>query len=201
MTKEELEVFYLYDEHLYLIKEHPILGDILDTLDIQFTEKNVQDYINKLISWYNIKYSDAFLQSLFDDSTNADTTILKIMSFDRLQKSYGSFEKHLFQREKNSSKKNILLKYLVVMAGWGLIYCKKSNPQYGYYRARQLLNDFNSEYYWNLSSDIYQKVFDRDYSPNIMDNKKLLEHKRNEKKKRKNHERKSFIQKIKSRFC
>ena len=196
MNKEELKIFYLYDKQLYLVDEHSILKDILATLNVRFTENDVQKYIDKLISWYMVKYSDVFLKSLFDNNKKTDTTILDIMNFNQLKKSYGSFEEYLYQDSHEPSKKIILHKNLVVMAGWGLIYHKKSNPEFGYYRACQLLSDFNSEYSWHLPTDIYRPIFERDYSPHNIENIKLLEQKKkkhHEKSKKKRKKKKFFF--------
>ena len=100
------------------------------------------------------------------------------MSFQKLQKSYGAFENELFQMSDSDGRGVILHKNLVVAAGWGLIYNKKSNPQYGYYRAEQLLNDFNSHFSWNLPTDIYKSIFEKDYSLNNEENRRLLEKKK-----------------------
>ena len=188
LKKEEMEIFYLYDQHVYLVENNAILRKILSILDNSYHESDVQNYINKLISWYMVKYSDLFLKSLFDEDTNTDTAIIDIMNFEQLQKSYGSFEEELFERDICDNRKIILQKYLVVMAGWGLVYQKKSNPEFGYYRACQLLNDFNLKYNWNLPNNIYVPVFNRDYSPDNEKNKQLLDnhrkklHSKNEKK-------------------
>ena len=171
----------MWDQHNYIVKNNPNLKKILEVLSKNFTEKDLQKYIDKLISWYVIKYSDKFLTSLFDDNISTDTTILDIMDLDTLQKSYGAFEFHLFDDPNKLDEKIILQKNLIMMVGWGLIYYKKSNPDFGYYRACQLLNDFNSLYSWNLQPSVYMSVFERDYSPDNEENKKLIEKKKKKK--------------------
>lgn len=181
-----MKVFYLLDECKYQVDKNNNLKKILNTLDSRYSEDDVQAYINKLISWYLVKYSDRLLNALFNNKKGVDTTIFDIMSFEKLHKSYGSFEEELFHSSNDDIV--ILQKHLVIMAGWGLIYYKDSNPEYGYYRAKRLLDDFNVFYSWNLPSDIYKEVFNRDYSPDNIENKKLIEmkkkkhHKKNIKK-------------------
>ena len=190
MKKNELEVFYLYDKLLYLVEENSILVKILDELDTRYSEKQVQDYINRLISWYMVKYSDTFLDSLFDVKKHTDTTILDIMNFETLQKNYSVFEEDLFQLSDNEEIKVILHKNLVIAAGWGLIYDKKSTPEYGFYRAKQLLNDFNSYFSWNLPADIYRDVLEGDYSLENEENRKLIEKHKHHKSKKHNKKKK-----------
>ncbi len=164
MTREELEIFYLYDHHDYLVKNNHNLKRIIVTLK-SYSNEDIQQLINKLISWYTVKYSDVFLDSLLNDKVNTDKTILEIMNFDSLKRNFSTFEELFFQKSDSNDDKIILQKNLIVMAGWGMIYHKNSNPEYGFYRACKLLDDFNSEYSWHLSSNIYAPVFERDYSP------------------------------------
>ena len=175
MNMEELKIFYLLDNHYYLVKENPNLKKILHTLNGKYQEIDIQKFIDKLISWYYVKYSNVFLESLFNEEQNTDTTILDIMSFDTLRKSFGVFEDELFEDSFNDDAKVILQKNLIVMAGWGLIYHKNSTPEYGYYRASKLLDDFNSFYSWNLTSSIYLPILKKDYSPQNEENIRLLE--------------------------
>lgn len=177
LSNEELKVFYLLDEKNYLVEKNSVLSKILNVLECEYSNEDIQKYIDKLISWYSIKYSDKFLESLFNKDVDTDTTILDIMDIETLYKSYGAFEEELFRPTLENNGKVILQKHLIVMAGWGLIYNKNSNPEFGYYRATKLLNDFNSVYSWNLSSNVYLPVLKRDYSPNREENRKLLEKK------------------------
>ena len=176
MNEEELNVFYLLDSKQYLVKHNPILKKILDNLTHKYHEKDIQHFINKLISWYTVKYSDNFLDSYLQESTDVDLSILDIMSFDVLMKSFCTFEDDLFDVDTCQNSKVVLLKHLVVMAGWGLIYSKNTSLEYGYYRARQLLQDFNSFYSWNLVPEaIYLPTLEKDYSPDNEENQELLE--------------------------
>ena len=199
MKKEHLKVFYLLDNYNYLVKENPNLKKILKTLKNDYYDYDVQNFIDKLISWYNVKYSDVFLKSFLNEEINTDTTILNVMNFDVLRKSFGVFENELFGTDTDSKEKVILQKYLVVMAGWGMIYNKESNPKYGYYRASELFRDFNSFYSWNLTPSIYLPTLKKDYSPSNEENIQLIEkkkrHQRNshEKKKKKSLFRKRIL--------
>ena len=74
------------------------------------------------------------------------------------------------------------------MAGWGLIYDRKTTPDYGLFRAKEMFKDFNLYYNWDLDADIYNSIMNYDYSLNNKDVIKLLEKKKynNEKDKNKN---------------
>lgn len=174
MSKEELEIFYQLDEGLYLVKHNPSLRKVLETLDSEYKLSDVQKFINKLIAWYHVKFSDKYLEGLETNET-VDSEILTVMSLDKLMNSYGSFEEELFAVTSSNEGKIVCQKHLIVMAGWGLIYQKDTNPQYGYYRASKLLNDFNATYHWGLSPTIYQKVLTRNYSLDDPEISELLE--------------------------
>ena len=190
MKKENLHVFYLFDSKKYLVKHNPILKKSLQSLSCEYSEDDVQKFINKLISWYNVKYSNQFLDALFQENVEEDLTLLNMMSFEALKNSFSVFEDDIFQSSGNDAK-IIFLKHIITMAGWGLIYSKKTTPEYGYYRAKKLLSDFNSYYLWNLSPEsIYLPTLKKDYSPHLEENKKLiLEH---EKRKNIKKEKKKF---------
>ena len=67
---------------------------------------------------------------------------------------------------KNSEMGKCLLNFqknIVLAAGWGLIYHHDTSPEYGYYRATKLIEDFNRVYHWNLNSSFYQSVFNKKY--------------------------------------
>ena len=177
INDKELKVFRLLDEHLYLVKENPGISKILNTLNGRYNDKDIQKFIDRVVSWYTVKYSDNFLKSLFDSNKDTDIAILKIMNFDALTNSFSSFEHELFQKSNGNDAKVILQKKLIVMIGWGLIYNKNSTPEYGYYRVKQLFKDFNSIYFWKLSPSIYKNVLEKDYSPSNGENIKLIEKK------------------------
>ena len=199
IKKDELKLFYLLDKHFYLVKDNPVLLKVLDTLEQNYQKGDVQFFIDRIISWYTIKYSNTFLNSLFDDKKETDLAILDVMNFDTFRKRYCAFEDELFHEHEVNNAKIILQKYLVVMAGWGLIYHKDSNPRYGYYRAKQMLNDFNSFYNWSLPSSIYHNVLEKDYSLSNEDNVRILEELEKKKygnKKHNNKKKKLFCKRI-----
>lgn len=167
-----------------MVRKNKILKKILQTLNSTYHEKDIQSFIDKLIAWYSVKFSDRYLNALQSESQWNDPRILTIMNFSNLKKRFGSFEEELFLIDDKNEGKVVLQKYLVMMAGWGLIYYRKSTPQYGYYRAVQLLKDFNSAYLWNLSPTIYQEVLNRDYSPDNEENIQLIEQKKKERNER-----------------
>lgn len=98
-----------------------------------------------------------------DERVKEDKDILQIMDFDSLKNNYTAFEDSLFQN-KASDKKVNFQKNIVLAAGWGLIYHHDTSPEYGYYRATKLIEDFNRVYHWNLNSSFYQSVFNKKYT-------------------------------------
>ena len=69
------------------------------SLNWTYHTKDVQDFINKLISWYMVKFEDRYLDTILDDQIQEDRTILKIMNFDTFKEHYTSFEDDLFKRK------------------------------------------------------------------------------------------------------
>ncbi len=181
------------------MQHNVLLKKILKTLDSRYHSKDIQAYIDKLISWYMVKYSDRYLEGLFDEQKKDDFTILNVMSFETLQKSYTSFEEELFQSSNSGDKRIVLEKHLVIAAGWGLIYHKDSSPEFGFYRATQLFNDFNPVYGWNLSNTVYKPVLEKNYS---LENQEILEaiHRRERMQKKKNHCKQKTLTRIRSFF-
>lgn len=153
------------------------------SLNWTYHTKDVQDFINKLISWYMVKFEDRYLDTILDDQIQEDRTILKIMNFDTFKDHYTSFEDDLFKRKNITEKQIRFQKDVVIAAGWGLIYDKKSSPEYGYYRAKKLLDDFNTAYHWNLKSTIYQPILMKKYTLEDDEIRQLLNKKEKEKKK------------------
>ena len=132
-------------------------------LNKHYQLKDVQQFINKLIAWYMVKFNDSYLNRVLDDKIKEDKVILQIMDFDTLKNNYTAFEDSLFQN-KASDKKVNFQKNIVLAAGWGLIYHHDTSPEYGYYRATKLIEDFNRVYHWNLNSSFYQSVFNKKYT-------------------------------------
>lgn len=162
-------------------------------LNKHYQLKDVQQFINKLIAWYMVKFNDSYLDRVLDDQVKEDKVILQIMDFDTLKNNYTSFEDCLFQ-SKASDKRLKFQKSIVLAAGWGLIYHHDTSPEYGYYRATKLIEDFNRVYHWNLNSSFYQSVFNKKYTLEDEDIKRKLvklqelekkEQKKKEPKKRK----------------
>lgn len=132
-------------------------------LNEHYQLKDVQQFINKLIAWYMVKFNDSYLDRVLDDKVKEDKVILQIMDFDTLKNNYTAFEDSLFQN-KASDKRVNFQKNIVLAAGWGLIYHHDTSPEYGYYRATKLIEDFNRVYHWNLNSSLYQNALNKKYT-------------------------------------
>lgn len=142
MTDEELEVFYKLDTKKYLIKYNRTIKEMLKKLEMMMCLDDVQAFIDKLTSWYNIKYSDRYIELILkNDNTMVDTTLVDVMNLQRLQQNFNTLENNIFMDQ--SKEMVIFRKYLVQMAGCKLIYSQYSSPYLGYYRAQKLFEDFN----------------------------------------------------------
>ena len=182
IDKNELKLFYELDPEYYLVSKNKKLKKILSTLNSKYSSKDIQNFINKLISWYSVKFSNHYLDKLQKDNGKIDSTLPKSMDLEALKKRYTTFEKELFRKNSLAEGKVILQKQLIVAVGWGLIYHKGTTPEYGFYRASKLLQDFNNLFGWNLSPNIYKKVFDFDYSLDNPEVVKILHNKMKQKK-------------------
>ena len=110
-----------------------------------------------------VKFNDSYLDRVLDDKVKEDNVILQIMDFDTLKNNYTSFEDCLFQ-SKASDKRLKFQKSIVLAAGWGLIYHHDTSPEYGYYRATKMIEDFNRVYHWNLNNSLYQNALNKKYT-------------------------------------
>lgn len=159
-----MKIFYALDDKKYVVSKNKGLLRDFNELYSNYRDKYMQDFINKLISWYMVKYEDRYLEDILDKSVCEDKTILRVMNFKALENNYSSFERDLFMNSNNDEKKIYFSKEVIIAAGWGLIYHEESNPWYGYYRASKLMEDFNKFYGLDLDSSIYDSVLNRRYS-------------------------------------
>lgn len=192
-----MKLFYELDEKNYLVKKNVVLKKILSILESKYDVEDIQGYIDKLISWYSIKFPNHYLISLLNNDVRIDTDILKIMDFDTLQKNYTAFEREVFENENLSDGMIVLQKYLIVAAGWGLIYYENTSPEFGFYRATRLLEDFNSCYGWNLSASIYKPILKKEYSLNNPEIVHVLKEKKKQKREKKEISQKGKFSKLK----
>lgn len=173
MNEEELKIFRKLDDKLYLIEKNNTYKQIFSELDKNVNPNIVQEFIDKLSNWYLVKYPDKYvklyLEKRFDE---IDYTQEELMSFDKLL--------YVMQKVISFENDNSLLYYkqLIVMAGWGMIYFKKTMPEYGYFRVQKMFEDFNREFGLELNTNIYDVVMNADYSKNNPDTIKLLEQKK-----------------------
>ena len=82
------------------------------------------------------------------------------------------------------------------MAGWGLIYDKKTNPNYGLVRVNKMFDEFNLYYGWNLNTNEYEEKINYDYSLNNPDIVCLLKNKKDANEKIKNNNKLPKIRKL-----
>ena len=128
-----------------------------------------------------VKFNDSYLDRVLDDKIKEDKEILQIMDFDTLKNNYTSFEDCLFQ-SKASDKRLKFQKSIVLAAGWGLIYHHDTSPEYGYYRATKMIEDFNRVYHWNLNNSLYQNALNKKYTLEDEEIRKKIEQINSQKK-------------------
>ena len=155
-----------------------ISKEILEVLKSQYSEEDIQSFVDKLISWYFIKFPNHYLDALFQNKKEIDKSMLEIMTLETLQNHYTTFEQELFHLQDDGI--DMLQQYLIISAGWGLLYHENTSPEYGFYRASQLLQDFNYLLGWNLSSNIYKVVLEKNYSLEDQEIVHLLSQKKKE---------------------
>lgn len=188
LTKQELEVFYKLDAKVYIVKCNKTLKSILSQLDYKYNLDDIQIFIDKIISWYWVKFPDKFIKNVIN--SKKDTTVIKKMDIIELEKRFDTIEISLINCKDTDTA--FFIKYLIMMAGFGLIYDKNTKPEYGYFRAKRMLADFSQHYGLNLDIRIYDDVMKRDYSSNnpeiislLLEKKKIEKKKQEDTKKKK----------------
>ena len=167
MKKEERENFWKLDDKLYIIEKNKNYKLLFKKYVKYNSNKEVQEYIDRLIAWYLVRYSDKDIDVILNKGIhNIKYSQIYNMSFLKL--------KERTSEVINFNKIDEILyhQFLVILAGWGLIYSKKTNPEYGLFRVDKMFDDFNKYYNWNLNTNIYKSILEYDYSfdnPDIID--------------------------------
>ena len=171
MKEEEIKNFWKLDDKIYLVSKNVTYNDLFRVYQRNNSDLVVQEFINKLISWYFVKFSDKYIALFFEE--NFDIYYckqVKTMSFDKLLERIDDFIYNI---------DTLYFQYLVTMAGWGLIYSKNTNPKFGFFRVKEMFFEFNSYYNWNLNSNIYKSILEYDYSKSNSDILKFIDSKNN----------------------
>ena len=173
LEEKELQIFRELDDKLYLINNNKTYKYLFSVIDKNINSKSVQDFINKLRSWYFVKYSDDFAQLAIEKRyAEIDHSQEKSMTFEKLMDRL----KKIIPREHKYA--DLYYKQLIIMAGWGLIYSKNTIPEYGYFRAKKMFEEFNNNFRLNLNIKIYDSVMTANYSYDNPEIRALLEQKR-----------------------
>lgn len=192
-SQEELELFRGLDEKKYLVSHNPEIGIWLERLNLMSFEENVQNFIDKIASWYFVKYSNRYFDSFGMNGTGSVMQVEPIrgMTVEALFQNFDTAERMLVNGRNfygNGIYNEIFCQYLLQLSGYEMIYAENSKPEYGMARVNLMFDDFNKLYGWNLNSKIYDSIFKRDYSmendENVQLLKSLKEHKMPEKKKK-----------------
>lgn len=199
MEKEKLAIFYKLDKKGYLVSKNRTIQNLLEKVEKSYTEEDIQGFIDKLIAWYSIKFSDQYIKmELENKGGNLDYAQLETMNFERLIHSFHTLELELFLTEE--SEMTVVRKYLIEMAGLGLIYARNSKPNYGYYRADKLFHDFNDYFGWKLDVSVYDSIMEKNYSLDNDEIRNLLEKRKKEDYKETSHKKTKVFSKIHSFF-
>lgn len=186
------------DEKKYLVEKNLELKEYFYCLYDEYQLENVQEMINQLIAWYSIKYEDQYLAKVIDDVSSKEEfdisrklvefykknkEIYTVMNFDALINHYSTFELDLFYGKNcNSDEMKAFQKEILIAVGWGLIYHKHTSLEYGFCRARIMMEEFNQQYHLELNPDIYKSVIFRKYTLEDEEIRKKIEQINSQKK-------------------
>lgn len=167
MNEKELKIFRELDDKLYLISENNTYKQMFSEMDKNVNNDNIQWFINQLAGWYYVKYSDKYIALMLKGEEDAVCNCqIDLMNFDKL----------LCRLNKLISKENdnalLYYKHLIIMAGWKMIYLEETIPEYGYFRAQKLFEDFNQNFNLDLDINVYDSIMNANYSyddPEIRD--------------------------------
>ena len=186
------------DEKKYLVEKNLELKEYFYCLYDEYQLENVQEMINQLIAWYSIKYEDQYLAKIIDDVSSKEEfdiskkleefskknqEIYNAMNFDSLINHYSTFELDLFYGKNcNSDEMKAFQKEILIAVGWGLIYHKHTSLEYGFCRAKIMMEEFNQQYHLELNPDIYKSVIFRKYTLEDEEIRKKIEQINSQKK-------------------
>lgn len=186
------------DEKKYLVEKNLELKEYFYCLYDEYQLENVQEMINQLIAWYSIKYEDQYLAKVIDDVSSKEEfdisrklvefykknkEIYTAMNFDALINHYSTFELDLFYGKNcNSDEMKAFQKEILIAVGWGLIYHKHTSLEYGFCRARIMMEEFRQQYHLELNPDIYKSVIFRKYTLEDEEIRKKIEQINSQKK-------------------
>ena len=186
------------DEKKYLVEKNLELKEYFYCLYDEYQLENVQEMINQLIAWYSIKYEDQYLAKIIDDVSSKEEfdiskkleefskknqEIYNAMNFDSLINHYSTFELDLFYGKNcNSDEMKAFQKEILIAVGWGLIYHKHTSLEYGFCRAKIMMEEFRQQYHLELNPDIYKSVIFRKYTLEDEEIRKKIEQINSQKK-------------------
>ena len=186
------------DEKKYLVEKNLELKEYFYCLYDEYQLENVQEMINQLIAWYSIKYEDQYLAKIIDDVSSKEEfdiskkleefskknqEIYTAMNFDSLINHYSTFELDLFYGKNcNSDEMKAFQKEILIAVGWGLIYHKHTSLEYGFCRAKIMMEEFRQQYHLELNPDIYKSVIFRKYTLEDEEIRKKIEQINSQKK-------------------
>lgn len=166
MKKQERENFWKLDDKLYIIEKNKNYKLLFKPYIKYNSNKEVQEYIDRLIAWYLVRYSDNNIDIILNKGiNNIKYSQIYNMSFMKLRERIGEII------DFNKIGEELYHQFLVVLAGWGLIYSKKTTPEYGLFRVKKMFDDFNKYYNWDLDTDMYKSILEYDYS---MENTEII---------------------------
>lgn len=204
LNNDSLELFYRLDEKKYFVEKNQQLKDLMKKLKISCKEQDIQDFINKLACWYYVKLPN----QIFETKQNLENDMLQglngTMNLETLFQNFNTIELELinFSRFKGLKRevRELFFQYLLKMAGYEMIYSKKSLPKYGVARAEFMFYEFNRYFDWKLNTNMYDYIIMRDYSLTNPTNVQLLKHLRDKQKKSKKEKNSKKKKKLRGLF-
>lgn len=184
MNEIELQNFRELDDKLYLVSKNNTYKQIFSKMAENIDSSDVQKFINKLAGWYLVKFSNNYIDSYLNNRYDEiDYLQVEIMSLNKLVYRLNPL---IYRNNKDA---DLFYKQLIIMAGWGMIYSKNTVPEFGYFRAKKMFQEFNEQFNLDLDIHIYDAVMKFNYSLDNPEVVRLLEKKQSSEKKEKHFSR------------
>ena len=175
LNKNELELFYYLDEKKYLRSNNFYIENLLEKLELTSYKSELQNFMNKIVSWYFVKYPDKNIDAILYHHDTKIKPSTDGMNLKVLFQNFDTFENWLlqFDDDKGILKKE-LCQNLFNLIGYKMIYTKSSRPYFGIIRIKFLFWEFNRLFDLKLDAKIYDDIINRDYSLDNPSNVQLL---------------------------
>ena len=171
---ENLEVFYTLGNKYILDRSKKFNGDIKSKRRSKEFYQDINNFIYDTVCWYQVKFLDNYLE--FDDNLLklqecSYTNNYDHMTIDRFNNNLSTTITYILNSNLEDIKKDdyrkkigIIRKYISDMIILNLLYSNNTKPEYGYFRAKKFIDDFNCEYNFSMDYSLLDEFMDKDYS-------------------------------------